>query len=125
MGVTVKISCTCCKAQWQCQIGCGITHGELKQVTALFSEDVQKEIKNCIGEAMFPWFDFHYQLSYCKQCNSIESIPYLDLGDSHTKFIGKCAKCGQETELIENIENLPCPVCHEKSLIAEETGSWD
>lgn len=125
MGATVKISCTCCNAQWQCQTGCGIMHGDLKQVTSLFSEDMQKKIKDCIGEVMFPWFDFHYQLSYCKQCNSIESIPYLDLGDSHTKFTGKCTKCGQETELIENIENFPCPVCHKKSLIIEETGIWD
>lgn len=125
MGLTVKISCTSCKAEWQCQTGCGIMHGDLKQVTALFSEKTQKEIKDCIGETMFPWFDFSYRLSFCKQCNSIESIPCLELGDAHVKFTGKCSKCRQETRLIDNIENFLCPVCHKKTLIAEETGVWD
>lgn len=125
MGATIKISCTSCKTQWHCQTGCGIMHGDLKQVTTLFSEDVQKEIKTCIGKTMFPWFDFNYRLSYCKKCNNIESVPCLELGDAHIKFTGKCAKCRQKTQIIENIENHLCPVCHKKSLKTEETGTWD
>ncbi len=125
MGAIVKIFCTSCKAEWECQTGCGMMHGDLKQVTTLFSEKTQKEIEDCVGETMFPWFDFNYQLSYCRQCNNIDSIPYLELGESHAKFTGKCAKCGHDIQLIENIENFSCPACHKKSLITEKTGSWD
>lgn len=125
MGATVTISCKACGSKWQCQTGCGIMHGDLNQIVALYPENIQKEISKCIGEEAFPWFEFNYQLSYCKKCNSIESVPQLKLGDSHTEFIGKCSKCGQETHLIENVEELECPTCHKKTLSEETTGIWD
>ena len=125
MGATIKISCKSCGAKWQCQTGCGFLHGDLDQIAILYPENIQWEIKNCIGETTFPWFEFNYRLSYCKQCNSIVSVPQLKLGDAHTEFTGKCSKCGQETQLIENMEESDCPVCHKKSLLTEVVGMWD
>ncbi len=125
MGMMEKVSCASCGSEWECPTGCGFMHGNLERVAVLYPEDVQKEIDNCTNGEKFPWFDFAYRLSYCRNCNTIESIPYLKTGSVHTAFAGKCAKCGQDVQLIENIENLPCPVCHKKGLSKAETGTWD
>ncbi len=125
MGMIEKVTCTSCGARWECMTGCGIMHGELERVIKLFSENMQKDIMIHIGKSEFPLFDFGYQLAYCKHCGTIESVPVLKLPDCQKEYTGSCPTCGQRAELIEDIEQTPCPVCHKEALTAEETGMWD
>lgn len=125
MGEIVKVACSSCRADWQCITGCGIMHGTLESVVAIYPEDIRKEIKECVGDTMFPLYEFGFRLSHCEHCNSITSVPVLALPDIHKEFIGNCSKCGHKTELIGTLESIPCPVCHKESLSAKETGMWD
>lgn len=125
MGVVVKAVCGACKGQWQCETGCGIMHGEIEGVLPLFPEGIRRQIEAAIGNRAFPAFTFAYQLSCCGHCGSIESVPVLKLTDIGKEYTGVCGKCWQNTELIENIGDTPCPVCHKKALTVEETGIWD
>lgn len=126
MGEIVKISCTSCKAEWECMIGCGLQHGNLKRVADLyFPDDIKQKIEDYAARTEFPSFDFRFQLSYCAYCKSIESVPVLHLNETDTDYIGVCEKCGEKTELIENIEDTKCPVCQKTSLKSEDAGRWD
>lgn len=125
MGEIVKVTCSSCRADWQCITGCGIMHGTLESVTSIYPEDVRKEIRDCVGDTRFPLFDFGFRLARCGQCSSITSVPVLTFPDIHRKFVGSCGKCGHKTELIEDLESIPCPICHKESLSAKESGMWD
>lgn len=125
MGVVVKAACGACKARWQCETGCGIMHGEIRNIIPLFPRGTAQEIEADIGKTAFPAFEFAYRLSCCEHCGSIESVPVLKLLDAHKEYVGVCGKCWQNTKLIENIEDTPCPVCHKKALSVEEAGMWD
>ena len=125
MGAIVKVTCSSCRAEWQCATGCGIMHGTLEPIAALYPENIQKEIRDCVGDTMFPLFHFGFQLACCEHCGSITSVPVLKFPEAQTEFVGNCGQCGQKTKLIEDIENVPCPTCHKESLSARETGMWD
>lgn len=125
MGEIVKVTCSSCRADWQCITGCGIMHGTLEAVAAIYPEATRKEIKECVGDTMFPVYDFGFHLSHCKHCSSITSVPVLKLPDNHREFIGNCGKCGHPTELIESPESTPCPACHKETLSVRENGMWD
>ena len=126
MGEIRKISCTLCGAEWECIIGCGLQHGDIKKVAYLYSsDDIKKKIGEYAAQAEFSLFDFSFQLSYCDHCRSIESVPVLHLDDINMNYIGKCEKCGEKTELIESLEDTPCPICRKTSLKSEDIGRWD
>lgn len=125
MGVITNVACGACEAQWQCETGCGITHGEIGNIIPLFPKETAKEIEADIGTAAFPAFEFAYRLSVCEHCGSIESVPVLKLPDSGKEYAGVCRKCWKDTQLIEEIEDTPCPVCHKKALTMEDAGMWD
>ena len=126
MGEIRKISCTLCGAEWECIIGCGLQHGDIKKAAYLYSSnDIKKKIGEYAAQAEFPLFDFSFQLSYCDHCRSIESVPVLHLDDVNMDYIGECEKCGEKTELIESLEDTPCPICRKTSLKSEDIGRWD
>lgn len=125
MGEIKKIVCKSCGAEWECMTGCGMLHGRLEWIADLYEEDIRKEIKALLQEERFVPFTFSYQLSYCKSCRSIRSIPVLRLEESGREYTGSCGECGQKTELLETIEKTLCPVCHASVLEVEETGHWD
>lgn len=125
MGVITKVTCASCGTEWQCHTGCGIMHGDLAQVADLYPDDIRNKIMAFAEENPFPWFDFKFQLSCCGHCGSIESVPLLMLGEGRTVFAGTCKQCGEPTQLIRNIKKAQCPICHKKTLSAEETGFWD
>ena len=126
MGEIRKISCTSCGAEWECIIGCGLQHGDLKRVADLyFSDDIKQKIEEYAAQSEIPLFDFRFQLSYCAHCKSIESVPVLHLDDINMNYIGECEKCGEKTELIESLDVTPCPICRKTSLKSEDIGRWD
>lgn len=125
MGELKKITCRSCGTGWECRTGCGMTHGKLKWVADLYPEDVKKEIQNYLKEGEFVPFEFAYQLSHCKECHFIESVPVLRFEADGREYVGGCGQCGQRTELIEEIEKMQCPICHATALTAEDIGQWD
>ncbi len=125
MGEIKKITCRSCGAGWECRTGCGMMHGKLERVAAVFPEDIKKEITGIAEKRDFVPFDFAYQLSYCEECQRIESVPVLCFLEEDRKYIGLCEQCGQKTELIGEEEKMQCPVCHGAFIETEEIGGWD
>lgn len=125
MGELKKITCKSCGRSWEYETGCGMLHGKLKWVADLYPEDIKKEILSYLKEDEIILFDFGYQLSYCRKCNVIESVPVLRVADDNGVYAGVCGQCGQKTELIEEVEKIQCPVCHGADLTAENIGFWD
>lgn len=125
MGEIRKITCKSCGRSWECTTGCGMLHGKLKWVADLYPEDIKKEILSYLKEDEIILFDFGFQLSYCRKCNGIESVPVLRLADDKGVYAGICGQCGQKTELIEEVEKIQCPVCHGADLTVENIGFWD
>lgn len=125
MGVLVKITCRSCGADWQRGIGSGMMHGNLEKVAGLYPEKIKQEILRCAEQEDFPSYDFEYRLASCDQCKEVVSVPVLTLKKSGMTYIGTCAQCGREAQLMEKTEKTPCPVCHKASLKVEETGLWD
>lgn len=125
MGQIVKITCTACKSEWECKTGCGILHGDLNRVAELYPPEQCRRIRNCAKSTDLPLFEFGYQLSRCLHCGHVGSVPVLKLGAENTSCVGVCVQCMQEVELIEDIRETECPVCHRKSLKEEPAGMWD
>ncbi len=125
VGEIKRITCKSCGAGWECRTGCGIMHGKLDRVAALFPEDIEIEIAGIAKKTALVPFDFSYQLSYCKECQSIESVPVLWLLEEDREYIGRCGQCGQKIELIKAEDKMSCPVCHGGDLETEDIGGWD
>lgn len=125
MGELKRIVCRSCGSEWECRTGCGLVHGKLEWIADLYGEDIRKEIKSCLKEGQLVPFTFAYQLSCCKKCGRIESVPVLRLEEDGREYVGVCRQCGQKPELVEEIEKTPCPVCHSPALETEEIGHWD
>ncbi|MDE7287428.1 MAG: hypothetical protein K2N55_11390 [Lachnospiraceae bacterium] len=125
MGELKKITCRSCGTEWECRTGCGMMHGRLEWVADLFPEDLKKKIKDYVGGRIFLPFTFSYELSYCKECQRIESVPVLRLYEDSKEYVGPCGQCGQKTELIEETGKTQCPVCRLAFLEIEDIGQWD
>lgn len=127
MGEVIKVSCPSCQTEWECFIGCGLQHGDLNRIADIdaYSENDKREIKEYAMRTEMPLFDFHFQLSYCTHCNSIESVPVLHINEKDTDYIGVCEKCGEETKLIKSVSRMKCPVCRKEFLRSENVGLWD
>ena len=108
MGAIVKISCTSCDSQWTRQTGCGILQLDAYE-----------------ADTELPMFDFGYRLAVCEGCGEVVSVPVIKLLDKGKEYTGVCEKCGGQAELIDNIGETKCPVCHKLSLSEEDYGFWD
>lgn len=125
MGELKKITCRSCGAEWECRTGCGMMHGRLKQVVDLFPQEWRREMKECAAGGGFVPFTFSYQLSCCRECQRIESVPVLRFEKDGREYVGLCGQCGQKAELIEETEKVQCPVCHLALLEIQDIGQWD
>ncbi len=125
MGAIVKISCMSCDSQWTRQTGCGILHGTLSAVKGFFPERTRQKLDAYEADTELPMFDFGYRLAVCEGCGEVVSVPVIKLLDKGKEYTGVCEKCGGQAELIDNIGETKCPVCHKLSLSEEDYGFWD
>lgn len=124
MGKMIRVACTSCKEEWECMTGSGLSHALLQNVIQEFSKETREKVMGEIGEEL-PVFEFGYRISVCSGCARIVSVPVLNLEDGNAEHIGPCPVCGEDVSLIADIEEAVCPVCKNKTLLAEETGRWD
>lgn len=125
MGQIIKITCTFCKTEWECKTGCGILHGDLTRVAELYPPGQCHSIRDYAETEQFPLFDFGYRLSRCLHCHHVGSVPVLKLPNEKETYVGVCRQCMKEIELLEDIRDTECPVCHHKGLKEEPAGLWD
>lgn len=128
MGKLVKIVCASCGNEWVNKMGCGLMHGSLANIAGLFPEEESNKIRQYAAQHVYPVFDFAYRSVCCKQCGSLVSVPFLELEAGRGTYAGVCERCGgkpESTDVIEELEATPCPVCGRISLQTEEIGLWD
>lgn len=124
MGQIIKITCTACRSGWELRTGCGILHGDLMRVAALYPPEQCREIRSYANKEEYPLFSFGYQPAFCAHCNSMGSVPVLKLQDNKT-YVGTCGHCRKEVMLIEDLTKVRCPVCRHAKLQKERVGAWD
>lgn len=124
MGEVIKIACESCRSEWQCHIGCGLSHALLQDVVREFPKEIGKKIMEEAGEEL-PIFEFAYRISACGGCGNVVSVPVLKFEEKNAEYIGPCPVCGDGVSLIKDINDTGCPACKSKALKAESVGLWD
>lgn len=124
MGEIRTITCKSCGREWELQTGSGLQYGRIEKAASVFPENLQRGILKSMSDMEVPIYDFAYRPAYCEYCCQLVSIPVLTPMEKQG-FIGGCPICGRQAELIQSVEQTPCPVCGEKALWEEETGTWD
>ncbi len=125
MGLIRKISCPTCGKSWEIKTGCGLQHSRLEVIADLYKTDMAQTIKQIAADNPFPRFHFEYRVAHCVQCQSIVSVPVLEVKPDGELFIGVCPECEGESVLIHDVQTSTCPMCHSKGLKCKETGHWD
>ena len=146
MGRLYKISCKKCGREWEGTVGCGLMHGRLSFAEKAFPEETRRAIHAQIPEQSPGLFDFAYQLTGCRRCGNVVSVPVLKLTEGDKTFIGPCPECGetigQDGLWTEQLDESPgeqsdgqsdgqgfgahtCPACREETLSFQMTGLWD
>lgn len=124
MGEIKRIVCASCKREWECRVGCGLSHALLKNVLCEFPEEIGDRVM--VGpKEEFPMFAFGYHISTCAGCGNVVSIPVLRLEEQNAEYAGPCPICGDTVSLITDIEEAACPVCKSRALQEETEGYWD
>ncbi len=124
MGKMMKIVCASCKNEWQCMTGCGLSHALLQSVVREFPKETQDTVMEKAGEEL-PLFEFGFHLSACNGCGNIVSVPVLRFEEREEEYVGPCPVCQDDVAIITDMEDTVCPVCGNKTLLAEEIGRWD
>ena len=77
------------------------------------------------GVPELPLFEFGFHLSACNGCGNIVSVPVLRFEEREEEYVGPCPVCQDDVAIITDMEDTVCPVCGNKTLLAEEIGRWD
>lgn len=125
MGTIQRIKGKECEHSWNCRTGCGILHSSIERIVKEYSGEMAEQVLSYRQQEPMMLFDFQYQLSVCKHCNVIQSVPVFKIIETGEKIVGVCQECGKKGELIDNLENTVCPVCHKTGFVQEEIGRWD
>lgn len=142
MGRLYKISCKNCKREWECRTGCGLMHGRLAFVEEAFPEEIRRAIHADRSEQSLDLFDFGYQITVCRRCGNVVSVPVLKMIEQEKLFVGLCPECGDTIHQDELWTGQPgespdvqpgeqevgphvCPACQEETLSFQMTGVWD
>lgn len=125
MGSIVKVHCTSCHKEWNCQTGCGLKHAMLQDAVREFPVEMEREIMKKAGAEVFPAFIFARQIAVCEECGGVVSVPVLELLGSGQVYTGSCPVCGGMVKPVTAVEDTPCPACGERTLREEAVGNWD
>lgn len=125
MGKIVQIKCGSCGRSREYRIGSGILHGNLEKIAAEYDESIARKIEIISKEKPFALYDFSYSYAKCNYCREIVSVPVLRMKESKDAFIGCCPMCAGKVKVIEDMEQMQCPVCEAKNMQADIIGRWD
>lgn len=142
MGRMYAISCKNCGERWECKTGCGLMHGRFSHAVEAFPEEIRGTIQADMSGCPLVLFDFGYQVTGCRHCGNVVSVPVLKLIEKERVIVGPCPECGeligaeelwtgQSDEMSTDqpderrIEGCDCPACQEKALSVQLIGLWD
>lgn len=117
-------------------------HGRLSHAAEAFPEEIRRTIQADMSECPLVLFDFGYQVTSCRHCGNVVSVPVLRLIEREKIFVGLCPECGGMIPQDELWEGQPgespdgqpgeqeagshtCPACQEETLSFQMTGVWD
>lgn len=105
-------------------MGHGMRHGVLGRVMREFPEEVQRKIAEDAPRGKLPLFHFCYKAAFCSHCQELVAEPVLRFIESGQLYVGKCPKCGNDAENLEEDGPVRCPECG-SFLDMQDTGHWD
>ncbi len=120
MGDIKKYECGC-GYQAELALGAGIRSRNPKMMEHFFPEEYESLSK--AGGSL----RLEQRLGQCRYCKKIAAVVTLvwDRPDGKTEcFYQKCDTCQKEFALLEDEEQVKCPVCG-KLMKMEEMGIWD
>lgn len=131
MGTGIRIYCRNCNYGGSFQLGVGMAFSSLETILQFLHPKKRLEISTILKN--YPVYDeeYQYEIFRCPRCNRFfdrlrVSFKYDEDKTYVTKF--KCTKCRKELlriEVIEMVQNYPCPTCMSNSLTFTQELLWD
>ena len=140
MGDGIQVLCEKCTYSNMFLLGSGMNYSSLENIKRIIHHSRWKTIQNILNnhkliEGTEDYFNptFYHELYQCSSCNNLTEKLYIkidyeqdgELKTYETSFT--CPKCKKPLSPIgdEDIENIPCPECKNKSLMAIGGILWD
>ncbi|MGP4072875.1 hypothetical protein ACTWQB_10015 [Piscibacillus sp. B03] len=133
MGAGYRIRCRSCIYSSEFLLGIGGDPSPFydHEFTILHPK-TRKQVKSVIGHEPIHNIDYEYQLISCEKCHILYSRPIMEIkyGDGQVFTTNKnCSQCKGQGKVIKNLEDninqLKCPSCKQKTLEVMNFMLWD